>query len=108
LRQGCAVHVEIQVRLLSRALYKHLTGAFQRLKRLFDLRVGDVDKEEDFLKSRSPLFAADRIDIPMLIAQGANDPRVKVAEAEQIVAALRAKGTHAADVLAEQIEKEAP
>src|SRR3712207_2372263 len=46
----------------------------------------------EFLKSRSPLFKADRIKIPLLIAQGANDPRVKQAESEQIVGALRKAG----------------
>ncbi len=56
----------------------------------FHTRVGNPDTEEDFLWSRSPLSAVDRIRIPLLIAQGANDPRVKQAESEQIVAALRA------------------
>jgi len=59
---------------------------------LLKQRVGDPETEADFLKSRSPLFSVDRIKIPMLIAQGANDPRVKQSESEQIVAAMRAKG----------------
>ena len=42
--------------------------------------------------SRSPLSRARDITIPLLIAQGANDPRVKVEESEQIVAALRDAG----------------
>jgi dipeptidyl aminopeptidase/acylaminoacyl peptidase len=58
----------------------------------FRVKVGDIETERDFLESRSPLFKADEIRIPMLIAQGANDPRVKQAEAEQIVEALRSKG----------------
>jgi dipeptidyl aminopeptidase/acylaminoacyl peptidase len=41
---------------------------------------------------RSPLARADQIRIPLLIAQGANDPRVKQAESEQIVAALAKAG----------------
>lgn len=57
----------------------------------FYLRVGNPDTEEDFLKSCSPLFHVDKIKIPLLIAQGANDPRVKQAEAEQIVDALKKK-----------------
>ena len=65
---------------------------WQPLLNVFRVRVGDVETEKEFLESRSPLFKADRINIPMLIAQGANDPRVKQAEAEQIVNALRAKG----------------
>ena len=59
---------------------------------MFDKRVGNPEKEEEFLKSRSPLFKVDRIKIPLLIGQGANDPRVKQAEAEQIVEAMKGKG----------------
>ncbi len=55
-------------------------------------RIGNPDTEEEFLKSRSPLFKVDQIKIPMLIAQGANDPRVPQAESEQIVEALKEKG----------------
>jgi dipeptidyl aminopeptidase/acylaminoacyl peptidase len=58
----------------------------------FHNRVGDPAKDRDFLWSRSPLAAADQIRIPLLIAQGANDPRVKQAESEQIVAALAEAG----------------
>jgi len=62
------------------------------MRTLFYERVGDADTEGEFLKTRSPLFKADQIGIPTLIAQGANDPRVKQAESEQIVHALRSKG----------------
>jgi dipeptidyl aminopeptidase/acylaminoacyl peptidase len=55
-------------------------------------RIGDPRTEEEFLKERSPLFRVDQIKIPMLIAQGANDVRVKQSESEQIVDAMRAKG----------------
>jgi dipeptidyl aminopeptidase/acylaminoacyl peptidase len=55
-------------------------------------RVGDPEKEVEFLHSRSPLFAADKINVPLLIAQGFNDPRVNVKEAEQIKAALESRG----------------
>lgn len=55
-------------------------------------RIGNPETEAEFLKSRSPLFKADQINIPMLIAQGANDPRVNQAESEQIVEALKKKG----------------
>ena len=58
----------------------------------FHTRVGNPETEEEFLWSRSPLSKVDEIKIPMLIAQGANDPRVKQAEAEQIVAAMKEKG----------------
>jgi dipeptidyl aminopeptidase/acylaminoacyl peptidase len=58
----------------------------------FRRRVGDPETEEQFLWSRSPLSRVDDIRVPVLIAQGANDPRVKQAESEQIVAALEKKG----------------
>ncbi|HEX4089759.1 MAG TPA: S9 family peptidase, partial [Trebonia sp.] len=50
-------------------------------------RVGHPETDEEFLWSRSPLSRARDIRIPLLIAQGANDPRVKQDESEQIVAA---------------------
>ncbi len=54
-------------------------------------RIGNPETEEDFLKTCSPLFSVDKIKIPLLIVQGAQDPRVKQTEAEQIVAALKEK-----------------
>jgi dipeptidyl aminopeptidase/acylaminoacyl peptidase len=59
---------------------------------IFRHRVGDPDTEEQFLRSRSPVFFAERIRRPLLVAQGANDPRVKEAESEQIVRAMRERG----------------
>lgn len=57
------------------------------------VRVGDVDTEEgraELLK-RSPLTLVDKIAKPLLIGQGANDPRVTQLEADQIVDAMEAK-----------------
>jgi len=56
-------------------------------------RVGDPTTEEGraFLESRSPLTYVDRIRKPLLIAQGANDPRVKRQESDQIVSAMQAR-----------------
>jgi dipeptidyl aminopeptidase/acylaminoacyl peptidase len=61
---------------------------------MFDRRIGNIDDPADkaLLESASPLFSADRIRMPLLIGQGANDPRVKQAESEQIVAALEKHG----------------
>jgi dipeptidyl aminopeptidase/acylaminoacyl peptidase len=60
----------------------------------FTSRVGDHRTEEGrkFLESRSPLTFVDRIQRPLLIGQGANDPRVKQSEADQIVTAMQKKG----------------
>jgi dipeptidyl aminopeptidase/acylaminoacyl peptidase len=59
----------------------------------FATRVGDPRTEEGkkLLSARSPLTRVDAIKRPLLIAQGANDPRVKQAESDQIVAAMKAK-----------------
>ena len=58
----------------------------------FHQRVGDPETEAEFLWSRSPLSRVDAIRIPILMEHGVNDPRVKHAESEQIVAAMRDKG----------------
>jgi dienelactone hydrolase len=55
-------------------------------------KVGNPETERDLLWELSPLSKVDDIRIPVLVAQGKNDPRVKVAEAEQIVSALEEKG----------------
>mgnify|MGYP001589951415 CR=1 FL=1 len=55
-------------------------------------RVGHPVKDAEFLKSRSPLFHVDKIVRPLLIAQGANDPRVKKSESLQMVEALKNAG----------------
>jgi dipeptidyl aminopeptidase/acylaminoacyl peptidase len=56
-------------------------------------RMGDSRTEAGraWLKERSPLYYAGNIKRPLLIGQGANDPRVKQAEADQILAAMEAK-----------------
>jgi dipeptidyl aminopeptidase/acylaminoacyl peptidase len=60
----------------------------------FTKRVGDFRTEDGrkLLEERSPLTYADRIERPLLIGQGANDPRVKQNESDQIVKAMQAKG----------------
>jgi dipeptidyl aminopeptidase/acylaminoacyl peptidase len=63
-------------------------------KSLLKVRVGDYTTEAglQFLEERSPLNRASQIVRPLLIGQGANDVRVKAAESEQIVAAMRQHG----------------
>ncbi len=52
-------------------------------------RVGDPVKDHDWLRAHSPVFYADKIQAPLFVAQGYNDPRVNHNEAEQIVAAMK-------------------
>ncbi len=51
--------------------------------------VGHPEKEEELLKAASPIFHVDKITAPLFIAQGANDPRVRKEESDQIVEALK-------------------
>lgn len=62
------------------------------LRSFMHAHVGDPETERDMLWERSPLSRVDDIRIPVLVVQGANDVRVPRQEAEQIVAALAAKG----------------
>ncbi len=75
-------------------LVESIPPYWQPMIELFTNRMGDHRTEEGraLLKERSPLTYVDRISRPLLIGQGANDPRVKQAEADQIVAAMQEKG----------------
>ena len=54
--------------------------------------IGNPDTEKELLTAASPLFHVDKIKAPLFIAQGANDPRVKKSESDQIVEALKERG----------------
>lgn len=62
------------------------------LRPMFVHRVGNPDTEAEFLKTRSPVSFVERITAPLLIGQGANDPRVVLAESDQMVEAMRKAG----------------
>jgi dipeptidyl aminopeptidase/acylaminoacyl peptidase len=66
------------------------TGAYRRALR--EAEYGSLDDDREFLESISPTSMVDRITAPLLVIHGANDPRVPVSEAEQIVARLRELG----------------
>jgi len=53
--------------------------------------VGNPETDKELLEEVSPFFHVDKIQVPLLVAQGANDPRVPQAESDQIVEALRAR-----------------
>lgn len=59
------------------------------MKKQMTLRIGPVETDEAYNKKVSPLFHARNIKVPLIIAQGKNDPRVNVKEAEQMVTAMR-------------------
>ncbi len=67
-------------------LLKTIPPYWSTIVATFRKRMGD---SEEILTQESPLFKADQIKVPLLIGQGANDPRVNKAESDQIVAAMR-------------------
>lgn len=73
------------------------------LKKMFDVRVGDMNNpdERKMLEEQSPLYYATEIKRPLFVVQGANDPRVKKAESDQIVVALRDLGRYVEYMVAE-------
>jgi dipeptidyl aminopeptidase/acylaminoacyl peptidase len=83
---ACAISVVGPSNLVT--MLKSIPPYWEPMRKMAELRIGSL-KDEEFLKSRSPLFRAEKIKVPVLIAQGAKDPRVKQAESEQIVRALR-------------------
>lgn len=62
------------------------------MKEMMYAMAGDPDKDEELLTKVSPALHADKIKTPLFIAQGANDPRVKKQESDQMVSALKARG----------------
>ncbi len=75
-------------------LLESIPPYWESIRTLFYKRMGDPSAPEGkkLLMEESPLFSADKIKSPLLVAQGANDPRVNRREAEQIVIALRDRG----------------
>ena len=61
-------------------------------KKMFTEMVGDPETDKELLQSASPVFFVDRIKTPLLVVQGARDPRVNKAESDQIVEALKKRG----------------
>lgn len=74
-------------------LLQSIPPYWKPLVKMFTKRVGDPQVEADRkdLEARSPLYFVERIRAPLLVVHGANDPRVKRAEADSIVAVLRDK-----------------
>lgn len=87
---ACAVDIVGPGNLIT--IMQTIPPYWEPIKAMLYHRIGNLETEPEFLKSRSPLSFVDRIQKPLLIAQGANDPRVKVAESEQIVKAMKQAG----------------
>ena len=89
---ACAVDIVGPSNLIT--LVQSIPPYWKPMRATFDKRMGNIDepKDRELLQQVSPLFSADKIRIPLLIAQGKNDPRVKEAESQQIVDAMKKNG----------------
>ncbi len=74
-----------------RTLFESIPPYWAPFKKNLVLRVGDVENDDELNRRISPLFHADKVTVPLIIAQGANDPRVNIRESDQMVEAMRAK-----------------
>ena len=66
------------------------TGAWRQKHRMAEY--GDPEKDAEFLKEISPFYHVDKIKAPLMIIQGANDPRVPKSESDQIVESIKSRG----------------
>jgi len=75
-------------------LLESIPPYWESFRQVFARAIGDPETEggRSLLKATSPLTHVDQITKPLLIGQGANDPRVKQAESDQIVEAMKSKG----------------
>lgn len=75
-------------------LLESIPPYWESFRKKMHKRMADPNTEEGMalLKKQSPLFSADKIKTPLMVVQGANDPRVKQAESDQIVVAMRELG----------------
>ena len=70
-------------------LFQSIPSYWAPMKKQLVHRVGDVENDQELNERISPYYHADKIKVPLLIGQGANDPRVKQAEADQIYNAMK-------------------
>jgi dipeptidyl aminopeptidase/acylaminoacyl peptidase len=91
---ACGVDIVGVSNLVSQLETRHTYWTWHMLRPFWHKYAGDPARPEDRrrLEAKSPLFRADRVQRPLLIAHGANDPNVKQLESDQMVEALRRAG----------------
>jgi len=87
---SCAVAIECPGNLVN--VLKSIPPQWKLQYKKFTKRIGDPDREEAFLMSRSPFYKLEEIKIPLLIAYGLNSSRVKSIEPYQVVKTIKSKG----------------
>ena len=73
-------------------LHTFLENTSSYRRRLRELEYGSLENDAAFLKEISPINHVDRVRAPLMVLHGATDPRVPIAETEQMVEALRERG----------------
>ncbi len=68
------------------------TAIYRRALR--EAEYGSLENDRELLKKISPIHSIEKIEAPLLLIHGANDPRVPLSEAEQVVARLKGMGRH--------------
>lgn len=71
---------------------ENLPSWWERQRQMMYQKIGDPTEDRDYLLSISPLFHADRIKKPLMVLQGANDPRVLQVESDEIIAEVEKSG----------------
>jgi len=84
-----------------KTLLQSVPAYWAPMKKMLTMRVGDVENDQPLNERMSPFYHAKKMTKPLLIAQGKNDPRVKQAESDQMVAAMHSVGTTVEYVLYE-------
>lgn len=72
-----------------KVLFASMPASWGAVKTRWVRRIGDVEHDDELNRELSPLYHADQIRVPMLVGQGANDPRVNIKNSDLIVEALR-------------------
>ncbi len=70
-------------------LLETLPPYWEPMREMMYEMMGNPERDQEYMRAVSPVFHADQIKAPLLIAQGANDPRVKKSESDQMVRAMR-------------------
>ena len=73
-------------------LFESIPPYWEILKERMYHTIGHPEKDRDMFRANSPVFHADKIKVPLFIAQGANDPRVVKKESDMMVEAMRKRG----------------